>query len=303
MERKTVALGLAAVAAVAAAVIVTLTNHSSVSPKHKAVVAYITRVNTIEQQEQPQLTATVRAYHDFARGHVPARTLAPRLVAAEDTLVRLQHRLAVVPTPPEAKRLHRLLVELLGAEAATAHEISGLEHFAPEYAHALARAKRAGTALSAALAAVSTPQSHVLRGTKRQVERAQAAFTKAAGAAATEQADAVDAYDRSVARVEQSLRRITPPTVMRPAYLSQVRTLRASRLAGAALADELRKSDRSQVAVYGRRFTLAAREAGSLGAQEAQIAAVKAYNRRVNRIGSLEGRIQLELQRLQAIAG
>lgn len=287
----------------AAAVTVTLANRSTVSPKHEAVAAYITQVNSIELEQQSALTATVRAYHDYVRGRVPARTLTPRLARAETTLVRLQHRVAAVQAPPQASQLRGLLVRLLGAEAATAHEISGLARFAPAYALVLARAKRAGADLSVALAAVNPPKARRLRGTKSQVARAQAVFTKQAGAAAAAQADAVDAYDLRVAAVERSLEHLVPPAVMRPAYLGQERTLRATRLAGAALAAELRKSDRSQVAAYGRRFTLATRLAGSVGAQKAQIAAVKAYNRRVNRIGSLEGRVQLAVQRLQSVAG
>jgi hypothetical protein len=65
----------------------------------------------------------------------------------------------------------------------------------------------------------------------------------------------------------------------------------------------LRKQDRSRVAVFGRRFTLAARTAGSLSAQKAQIAAIAAYNRRVRRIGTLQGNIRQELLRLQSLSG
>jgi hypothetical protein len=40
-----------------------------------------------------------------------------------------------------------------------------------------------------------------------------------------------------------------------------------------------------------------------VSAQQAEIAAIKAYNRRARSIGTLQGRIQLELQRLQAAGG
>jgi len=63
------------------------------------------------------------------------------------------------------------------------------------------------------------------------------------------------------------------------------------------------KKNRSQVAVLGRKFTLAARIAGSVSAQKAQIAAIKAYNRRVRAIGTLQGDIQRELARLQQLVG
>jgi hypothetical protein len=48
---------------------------------------------------------------------------------------------------------------------------------------------------------------------------------------------------------------------------------------------------------------LAARTAGSVSAQKAQIAAITAYNRRVRGIGTLQGDIRQELVRLQSLTG
>ncbi len=90
---------------------------------------------------------------------------------------------------------------------------------------------------------------------------------------------------------------------MTPDYRTQLKTLEASRSAGSALARELRKTNRSRVAVFSRRFTLAVRLAGSTGAQKAQIAAIKAYNKRVREIGTLQGAIKLELVHLQQEVG
>ena len=69
------------------------------------------------------------------------------------------------------------------------------------------------------------------------------------------------------------------------------------------LASELRKRNRSHVAALGRKFTLAARLSGSVSAQRAQIAAIRAYNSRVRGIGTLQGKIQQELARLQQLTG
>lgn len=302
MDRKTVVLGVTAVVAVAAAVTVTLTNHSSESPKHKAVTGYITQVDAIEQQLQTQLTQTVRAYHDFVGGRTPTATLVPRLNAARLTLASLRSRLAAVPSPVETQLLRSLLLQLLDTEVATAREVTQLARFAPAYSRVLKRAKRDGSRLSRALAAVKAPAAHQLRGTRKQVALAQAEFTKEADAAAVQQADALDVYDGEIAGVVQSMRKLAPPAVMRPAYLGQLSALTQSRAAGAALSAELRKTKRTDVAVYGRRFTIAARTAGTLSVQNAQIAAVKAYNRRVKHIGTLQAEIQAELRRLQGVA-
>ena len=301
MDRKTVVLGVTAAVAVAAAVIVTVTNHSSDSSEHKAVSGYITQVDTIEQQLQTQLTQTLRAYHDFVQGNTPTKTLVPRLDGARLTLTRLRTKLAAVPAPVEAMHLRSLLLRLLDDEVATAGEVTKLARFAPAYNGVLKRARRDGRRLSRALAAVKPPAAHKLRGTRKQVALAQAQFTHEADAAAAEQADAIAVYDGEIAGVVQSLRRLAPPLVMRPAYLGQLTALTQSRTAGAALAAELRKPARTDIAVYGRRFTIAARVAGTLSVQRAEIAAVKAYNRRVNHIGALQGEVQAELRRLQSV--
>jgi hypothetical protein len=90
---------------------------------------------------------------------------------------------------------------------------------------------------------------------------------------------------------------------MTPSYRTELQTLEASRRSGLALALELRKANRSHVALLGRKFTLAARLAGSVSAQKAQIAAIKAYNVRARSIGTLQGKIQQELAKLQQLTG
>jgi len=299
VDKRTVVLGVTAAVAVAAAASVTLIGRSS-SPKHNAVARYINDVDLVQQQMQSQLTKTVTAYRDFTKGE---KGVTPRLVQSEVTLKRLQSRLVAVPAPPPAKRLRVLLIRLTGAEVGVAHEVTLLSRFSAPYAALLHRAKVAGTALSKALAAVKPPVPHKIRGTRKQVKAAQAAFNAAASAAAAEQADAVDVYDAKIGDIRRALLKLDPPAVLAPSFRSQLQTLEASRSAGAALSTELRKKDRSRVAVVGRKFTLAARIAGSISSQKAQIAAIKAYNRRVRAIGTLQGDIRQELVHLQSLTG
>ena len=303
MDRRTVALGIAAAVAVGVAVAVTLLGRSSASPKHKAVASYITDVDQIQQGMQVELINTVSVYRAFANGVIPAKTLVPRLGQAERTLRRLQGRLVALPAPVPAKRLRKLLIRLVGSEVSTAHEVGQLATFSPKFAVLLKAVRTAGSELATALAAVKPPQAHKLHGTKKQVKEAQAQFAAAAAKAAALQADAVDAYDAKLAGIERDLRKLDPAPVVMPDYRTQLKTLEASRTAGSALARELRKTNRARVAVLSRRFTLAARLAGSTGAQKAQIAAIKAYNKRVREIGALQGAIKLELVHLQQEAG
>lgn len=303
MDRRTVALGIAAAVAVGVAVAVTLFGRSSASPKHKAVAAYITDINQIQQQMQVQLINSVSAYRALANGTVAPKTLAPKLAQAELTLRRLQGRIVALPAPELARRLRVLLIQLIGSEVSTAHDVGQLATFAPQFAVLLEEGRAAGAGLARALAAVKPPQAHKIHGTKKQVKQAQAAFAAAAAKDAALQADAVDAYDAKIARLERDLRKLDPPPIVSPDYRTQLQTLAASRTAGSALAQELRKTNRSRVAVFSRKFTLAARIAGSVSAQKAQIAAIKAYDARVREIGTLQGKIKLELASLQQKTG
>jgi hypothetical protein len=303
MDRKTVALGIAAAVAVAAALTVTLAGRSPASPKHKAVATYINAVDRIQQQMQAQLTKTVKAYRAFANGSAPSKTLTPQLLQAEQTLESLNRRIVALPAPAPAKHLRVLLIQLTDSEVSTAHEIGRLSAYAPQYSALLKQAKTAGAVLSHDLAAVKPPTAHKIRGTKAQVLKAQAEFAAAASAAAAHQAEAIDVYVAKIAALKARLRKLRPPLVMTPSYRTELQTLEASRRSGLALALELRKANRSHVALLGRKFTLAARLAGSVSAQKAQIAAIKAYNVRARSIGTLQGKIQQELAKLQQLTG
>ena len=169
MDRKTVALGMAAAAAVGAAVIVTVAGRSPASPKHKAIAAYIKDVDQIQQQMQAELTKTAKAYRAFASGATPAKTLTPQLVQAEQTLRQLERRIVALTAPAPANHLRTLLIKLTGSEVSVAAEVGRLSAFAPQYSVILKQAKTAGAALSRGLAAVKSPKSHKIRGTKQQV--------------------------------------------------------------------------------------------------------------------------------------
>jgi hypothetical protein len=300
VDRRAVALGLAAAAAVAVAAIVTVAGRGGgESPEQKAIAGYIVDVGVIEQRLKAPLTRTMNAYRSFASLRSASPAVQQQLVVAEETLRTLERRLVRLEAPPQAMRLRALLIQLVGAEVATAHEVGQLAVFIPRYSAVLQESRQASARLAKALNAVTPPKPHQIKGTKAEVARAQAAFSSASSHAAVLQAEAIETYGTSLAAVERRLRALDPPEVLRPSYRAQLRMLRASHTAGAALAQELRKSDRSRVAVLGRRFTIAARTAGSLNAQKAQIAAVKAYNHRVRAIGAMQGHLSQELARLQ----
>jgi len=188
-------------------------------------------------------------------------------------------------------------------EVSVAHEVAQLAVFSPRFAADIALTRVAGAKLAHALAAAKAPTPRRIRGTKKQVQAAQAQFTAEAEKAAAQQAAAVDAYDAALGVALRGLAKLDPPRVLEPSFRTQVHAFELSRSAGAALAAELRKKNRTNVSVLGRRFTIATRSAGSVSAQKAEIAAIRAYNKRANAIGALQGRIQSELARLQTAVG
>lgn len=264
------------------------------------VAAYIKSVDAIQQQLRLPLTQLLTAYRSFSALSSDPKEQS-RLTAADRTLRTVEARLSALTAPPAAAKLRLLLAQLVRAEDKVAVEIEQLARFMPRFHAVIAVTTLANRQLGLALTAVTQPKSHKVRGTPKQIAAAKAAYTKAANRAAAAQADAVDAYERVLARARQRLLSLRPPAVMAPVYRAQVKTLEATQRAGAALSRELRKPNRAGVPVLSRRFTEASRLSGSVAAQRAEIAAIKGYNARVRALGTLQASIQREVSRLQRL--
>ena len=303
LSRSTLILGIVAAGAVAAAVIVTVWGGPRSTQKHDSVVLYIKDVNALERRMRRPLTSALDAYRSFAGKGTSDAAVAGDLGRAEQTLQTLRRQLVALPAPPAAAQLRGLLVDLANSEVAIAREVRGLAVFNPRFTALVARSSAVGKKLDTSLKAVKAVKPHRIRGTKAQVAKAQAAFNAASDRAAAQQADAVDAYRAALGGVLAQMRRLRPPAVMAPLYRAQVQALSESRRAGAALATELRRKPRPNVAVLARRFALAARSAGSVAAQRKQIVAVKAYNARVRAVDGFQKRIRDELGRLTQLDG
>jgi len=296
MDRRTVALGIAAAGAVAAAVIVALPNHQS--SRRTALVSYVDAVDGVQARMKYSLTNVLEAYRTFATSKTITPSEQTRLERAERTLTKLRRRLASIASPPDAHVLRLRLLRLVALETAIAREVNELARFVPPYATALAGLHTAASVLARRLASTQPPQPHVVKGTKKQIAQAQAAFATASATAATAEADSVATYDEAVAKALRELRPLSPPPALAPAYRAQLQGLEATVAAGQLLVAELRKKNRSQVQTLGRAFTNASRQSQSLPAQRAEIAAVKTYNARVRRVGALELAVQKEAARL-----
>jgi hypothetical protein len=298
--RRIALVGLAG-AVVAGAVVAVVFPHGKPRPSTERVLVtrYVDRVNALERQLTEPLGEVSGAYQLFATKPALAPRARSKLADAERTLHRLETRLAGVPTPPAAARLHAMVLRVVRDELRVARELDALVRFLPTYDAGLARLREAARRLSHDLVSAPVPTPHRLHGTPAQIKRAQAQFAAAASAAAAGQADAVAAYDEAVAAVAAQLRRVKPPPVLAPAYRSQLASLSGTWAAGERLAEELRKPTRSRVPQLSRAFALASRSSQTLTAQRAEIAAVEAYNARVRAIGSETTAARGELARLQ----
>ncbi len=303
IDRRTVVLGVAAAGAVAAAVTVTFqARGSSESPAHRRVSAYIKQVDAVQQSLGFRLTRLLAAYRGFTNGNGGPRVRS-QLAEAERTLRTLERRVRALEPPPEAKQLHRLIVQLLVLDGDVAHEVSRIATFSPQFRGALAGAATASRRLSTELARVKFPKPHQVHGTPAKIAKARADYLARATAAAGAQADAVERYCAALSRVLSKMRALRPPPVLAPELRAQERAFAATRRAGLTLSAGLRSKDLSHVPLLSRRFSLAARSAGSVASQRAQIAAIKAYNARVRQVGALGGRIRTEVTRLQQAVG
>lgn len=300
LDRRTVVLGLAATGAVAAAVTVTVFRQDAKgSPQRRAVRDYIQRVNAIQNRMQAPLSQVMLAYRDFTGQAGSTRNPAPELATAAATLDTLDHRLAIEPAPPQARRLRMRLLALVAGQAAVTREVQRLSSFSPAYGAILRSARAANARLDQQLLAVVPPKAHTLKGTRKQVRIAQRRFRAAAAAAATAQANAIDGYALHIGTVLRKLVRLQPPAVLRPTWTVQIRAFREIRRTAAALSAQLRSPKRRDVAALGRSFALSSRIAQSTAAQRAQVAAIEEYNARARALSSAALRVQSELLRLQ----
>ncbi|MDE3191047.1 MAG: hypothetical protein KGL94_09540 [Acidobacteriota bacterium] len=294
---RTIVLGLAAAGAVTAAIVVSLPHHESA--RRRALVAYIKNVDAVEGRMNYSLTKVFAAYQAFSHSKTVSAKTRSDLAQAETTLTILRGRIAAIPAPRDAAHLRADVLRLVGGEAAITREVYLLARFSPSFSALLARLHTAAATLGRTLATIRPPTPHTIRGTKKQIAEAQAAFTTASDQAAAAQADAVTAYDTVVSRVRARMERLSAPHVLAPALRGEMNSLTATERAGARLAAALRQKKRSHVPQLARAFTIATRSSQTVAAQEAEIAAVKAYDVRVRHLAADAAAIPREITQLQ----
>lgn len=235
------------------------------------VSAYITRVDAIQLRQRQSIVLMQQAVADFSHGKkVPV--VIKQLTSADATLKMLRARIAAVAAPPQAQKLHRLVLELFDREAALTTELRDLAVFSPRFADALRPIAEANVAAKASITATKDPKAV---------------------------AGAVQHYRTAVRTSLVAVRKLQPPAVERPLYDAQVARLVALESSLGQLINALQARDLNAVTRAEHAVSVASVSSDSLVAQQAQRAAVVAYNRRAASVSSLARRIQLELNRLQ----
>ena len=256
---------LAIVAAVAAAC------GGDGNERRDAVDEYVRAANTIQNRMRTQLTAASQATRAFGTKKSDIQRARPRLARATRTLAKLERRLARLDPPPEARRLHGLLLELVALEGGLMDELRRVTVSLPQLDEAARPVAAAGIRLQTQLRAA-----------------------KSGGA----QAGALDLYRSSLAAPLAAVRAIDPPPLLQPLRTTQLATLTRLRATAADLAAALRKRREAQVTRLVQRFQAAARMADTTAAQRGRIAAIKSYNARVRRVSTLAAKVQRERDRL-----
>ena len=101
--------------------------------RRDAVATYILRVDAIEQRLAKPLLDVSKANRDFAKGRGASPAARRELVRAQATIARLQRRLRGVKPPPDAAKLHALVLQFVAREQALGGEVVQLARFIPAF--------------------------------------------------------------------------------------------------------------------------------------------------------------------------
>jgi hypothetical protein len=192
-----------------------------------------------------------------------------RLAQAELQIRTVSGRLRALVAPAPAARLKGLLIALVDRQAELTAQTRRLIAFVPGFTRSLLPLGPAVVALERVLS-----------------------VNQASGAAAVHlvyarKAAALRAFGRKLDRILASLAQLHPPASSRPSYLAERHSLRRMHASAATLAADLAGGHTAGLTVVLRAFDRAAVLPGSRSAQAAENLAIRAYNRRVDELGTL----------------
>jgi hypothetical protein len=265
---------LARLAAVFVLVAIAATGCDGGNDRRDAVDRYVREANTVQNELRRPLTDVTRATREFGTGASDLEKERPRLAKATRTLATLQRRLERLDPPPDARRLHRLLIRLVSAQRDLTDELRTVVVVLPELDAASRPVSTAGKRLQAELSAAKTGPA---------------------------QAAALERYRAALVAPLAMARKVEPPPLLAPLRATQITTLVRLRRTAAQLAAALRQRRGAEVSRLVAQFQEAARTPATVSAQRSRIAAIEAYNARVEGVAKLAAAVQRERDRLDRV--
>jgi hypothetical protein len=186
---------------------------------------------------------------------------------AEDDLQRTAATVRAIEPPRDARRLHGDVVRLLELQADVTRELVVAARYVPRFRSALEPLGGATTRLGTDLKAAGQTRASI------------AAFS---------------AYRTSLSAILRALEPLTPPVALRPSLAGQRRVLARSVDLCSEVEDALRRGDVSGVGEALRALASLSTGPQAVRTRNAEIAAAKAYNKRLTTIGKLARKVERE---------
>ncbi len=250
------------------------------------IAAYIRAVNPVERRLlTPYRTVSSAGSRFIANEKLLSQnapvarseqlTIEQQLRGARTRIAAVARRLAAVPAPAAGRPLRARLLALANGEIAMTDEVRSLVGFLPSFTRALAPVPAATATLQRILSA-------------RVPADASAAGVSAALAT---KAAALLRYRATLTRALHALAPLRPPAVSVPEYRAQLSSLAALRRAAVDLAHALTHAQ-GAIPRALERFDQAAARSDSTAVQRANIAAIRAYDRRVTALAELDAELR-----------
>ena len=188
---------------------------------------YIESEQAVMRRAQPDFERANQAYIAYAKGELEADTAVEQVRQAERAIRNARNGVLVLDPPPNARRLHEILLRYLDMNVEFADETTRLVRYSPAAAGALAPLDRANRRLQERLAAAEGSE---------------------------DQARVLELFARAVDSIAADLRELKPPAVLKAVHVDQVRRLEATRRLAGRLRRALRAQDAERVSLYLERF-------------------------------------------------
>jgi hypothetical protein len=273
--------------ALAVVMAVALSACGQATPSPRAQVArYISQVNESEAALSAPLAAVthVSAQVSAAQrsGLSPAAAQAwQRQLSTALAAIRVEGaRLRAIGAPARGERLRTLVLRFTSAEADLTSQVRLLVVFLPQFESAVA------------------PLAPALLRLEKALRVRRAAGASAVSAVYAQKVTALRRFQASADAIAKRLARLTPPAVSRPTLRAQLASLDGMAASAGRLAGALAGGHPSNVTPLLVEFDRAALATRTLSVQRAEIAAVRAYNARVQRLTGLADAIDRERLRL-----